>query len=186
MTLEIALLELGSRRAWRQWLKQHHTSSSGVWLVYFKEHTGIPSIPYDESVREALCFGWVDSLIRRIDDDRYARKFTPRKPGSAWSASNRKRWAELQADGSLAPAGRAAAPTGAPDATPPEVPELPDYIARALRRNRRAWSAFQGLSPRERTRYIAWIHLAKRPETKERRIRESVALLAEGKKLGLK
>lgn len=160
-----------------------------MWLVFHKDHTGVPSIPYDDAVREALCFGWIDSLIKRLDDDRYARKFTPRKPGSRWSESNRKRWAELELEGALAPSGHAASPTGAPSAVRPEVPdvpELPDYILLAFKGNPRAWRFFQDLAPRERRRFVAWIHTAKRPETRERRVRESIALLAEGKKLGLR
>jgi uncharacterized protein YdeI (YjbR/CyaY-like superfamily) len=186
---QIDELEVGTRRAWRRWLERHHASSPGVWLVFQKGHTGVASIPYDDAVREALCFGWIDSLIKRLDDDRYARKFTPRKPGSRWSESNRKRWAELEAEGALAPAGRAADPTGAPSAVRPgipDVPELPVYIARALERNRPAWRFFQDLAPRERQRFVHWIHTAKRPETRERRVRDSIALLANGRKLGLK
>ncbi|MGE0160686.1 MAG: YdeI family protein [Gemmatimonadales bacterium] len=189
MSAPLPELEVRTRRAWRTWLERHHGSSAGVWLVFHKQHTGVASVPYDDAVREALCFGWIDSLVRRLDDDRYARKFTPRKPGSAWSASNLERWAELDAAGALAPAGRAASPKGAPRATPPpptDVPELPGYIADALRRNRKAWAFFQGLPPGERRRFVGWIHVAKKAETKERRIREAVRLLAKGERLGLR
>lgn len=189
MTSKIEELDIRSRAAWRRWLERHHASSLGVWLVFHKEHTGVASIPYDDSVREALCFGWVDSLIKRLDEDRFARKFTPRRPGSKWSDSNRKRWAELEAEGALAPAGLAASPVGAPSALRPprtEIPELPSYIARAFKANTRAWRFFQDLSPREKRRFVGWIHIAKRPETKDRRIRACVALLAKGERLGLK
>ena len=90
-------LQVRSRRQWRAWLAKHHTSSPGVWLVFHKAHTGVKSIPYEDTVREALCFGWIDSLVKRLDDDRYAFKVTPRKPTSKWSDINRKRWAELKA-----------------------------------------------------------------------------------------
>jgi len=186
---QLPLLEMRSRSAWRRWLERHHTSSSGAWLVFHKQHTGVKSVLYDDSVREALCFGWIDSLVKRLDEDRYARKFTPRKPGSAWSASNLKRWAELAAAGDLAPAGLAASPKGARRATPPgraEFAELPDYIGAAFKRNRKAWSFFQGLPPGERRRFVGWIHTAKKQETKERRMREAVALLAQRQRLGLK
>jgi uncharacterized protein YdeI (YjbR/CyaY-like superfamily) len=182
-------LELRSRQAWRKWLQRHHASSPGVWLVFHKQQTGVESIPYDDAVREALCHGWIDSLVKRLDAGRYARKFTPRRPGSAWSASNVKRWAELDAAGELAAAGRAASPEGAPRATPPsraEIPELPDYIRAALERHPGAWTFFQRLPPGERRRLVGWIHVAKKPETRERRIGEAVALLAKGERLGLK
>ena len=144
------------------------------------------SIPYEESIREALCFGWVDSLIKRLDDDRYARKFTPRKPASKWSALNRKRWKELKAAGRLAAPGLAAAPTGKGYARPPAIPELPAHVARALKTSPRAWAVFRKLPPSHRREYVVWIHMAKRPETRERRVRAAIALLTAGKKLGLK
>ena len=141
---------------------------------------------YEDLVREALCFGWVDSLIKRLDDDRYAIKVTPRKPTSKWSDINRKRWNELKAAGLLAAAGLAAVPTGNTYAPHPPIPELPDYVAKALKTNLRAWRHFQALAPTHRRDFVVWIHTAKRPETRERRIRESIELLAAGKKLGLK
>jgi uncharacterized protein YdeI (YjbR/CyaY-like superfamily) len=186
MTTELETLEMRSRRHWRAWLRKHHASSRGVWLLFYKDHTGGKSIPYEDSVREALCFGWIDSLVKRLDDDRYARKFTPRKATSKWSDINRKRWVELEAADLLTAAGLAAAPTDHRYAPRPVIPELPAYIARALKANKRAWSFFQALAPTYRRHFVGWIHTARRPETREKRIRESIALLAAGKKLGLK
>ena len=186
MAAELPTLDIRSRTKWRSWLVKNHASTAGVWLIYHKDHTGVPSIDYDDSVCEALCFGWVDSLIKRLDDERYARKFTPRKPASKWSDSNRKRWAELRAAGLLAEAGLAAAPTDHTYAPKPEIPLLPPYVAQALKTNAKAWKFFQQLAPTDRRPFVVWIHLAKRPETREKRIRESIALLAAGKKLGLK
>src|SRR3982751_3718128 len=111
MTAELATVEMRSREQWRAWLGKHHASSPGIWLVRYKNHTGVKSIGYEDTVREALCFGWIDSLVKRLDDDRYALKITPRQSTSKWSDINRKRWAELKAAGLLAPAGLAAAPT---------------------------------------------------------------------------
>ena len=175
-----------NRRQWRAWLTRHHTSSQGVWLVFHKAHTGMTSIPYEDMVREALCFGWIDSLVKRLDDDRYAIKVTPRKPTSKWSNLNRSRWTELERDGLLTAAGVAAAPTDSTYAPRPVIPELPTYIAKALKTNPRAWKFFQALAPGYRRNFVVWIHIAKRPETREKRIRESISLLAAGKKLGLK
>jgi uncharacterized protein YdeI (YjbR/CyaY-like superfamily) len=186
MTPELMTLEVRNRRQWRTWLGKHHASSPGVWLVFYKDHTGVKSIPYEESVRDALCFGWIDSLIKRLDDDRYAFKVTPRQPTSKWSDINRKRWQELKAAGLLTPAGLAAAPTNNTYAPRPVIPELPPYIAKALKANPKAWSFFQGLARTHRRNFVVWIHTAKKPETRDRRIRESIQLLAAGKKLGLK
>ena len=186
MTAELMTLHVRNRRQWRAWLAKHHTSSRGVWLVFYKAHTGVKSIPYEDSVREALCFGWVDSLVKRLDDDRFALKVTPRQPTSKWSDSNRKRWTELKAAGLLTAAGLAAPPTSKTYAPRPKIPLLPAYIAKALKGNSKAWEFFRELAPTYRRDFVVWIHTAKRPETRDRRIRESIALLATGKKLGLK
>jgi len=184
--MELTTLEVRDRKDWRSWLEKHHASNPGVWLVFFKEHTRVKSIAYEDSVCEALCFGWIDSLIKRLDDDRYARKFTPRQPTSKWSDSNRKRWLELKAAGVLAAAGIEAAPTSSTYGPRPEIPELPAYIAKAFKANPKAWGYFQELTPTYRRPFVVWIHSAKREETRERRLREAVGLLAAGKRLGLK
>ena len=186
MTTELKTLRVTSRQQWRTWLSKHHASSPGIWFVFYKAHTGVKSVPLEDMVREALCFGWIDSLVKRLDDDRYAVKVTPRKPASKWSDINRKRWAELKAAGLLTPAGLAAAPTSNTYAPRPAIPELPAYIARALNADSRAWAFFRKLAPTYRRDFVVWIHTAKRTETRERRIRESIALLAAGKKLGLR
>lgn len=186
MTDELIALDIRSGHKWRAWLRKHHAASPGVWLVVHKDHTGVKSVPYEEAVRHALCFGWIDSLIKRIDEDRYARKFTPRQPTSKWSDINRTRWSELEQQGLLAAPGLAAAPSGNRYAPHPAIPDLPAYIAKALKANRQAWQSFQSLAPTYRRHFVVWIHMAKRPETRANRIRESIALLAAGKKLGLK
>jgi uncharacterized protein YdeI (YjbR/CyaY-like superfamily) len=186
MNSELINLHFRTRKEWRAWLVKNHESSPGIWFVFNKSHTGQKTIPYEDMVREALCFGWIDSLIKRIDDDRYSMKVTPRKPSSKWSNLNRKRWAELKAAGLLTKAGLAAAPTNNDYAARPAVPELPGYIAEVFQKDVKAWEFFQELAPSYRRYFIGWIHSAKRPETREKRIRESVRLLAARKKLGLK
>jgi uncharacterized protein YdeI (YjbR/CyaY-like superfamily) len=186
MAGNLIMLDVRTRERWRQWLAKHYASSPGIWLVRHKLRTCVESMPYEELVREALCFGWVDSLIRRLDDDRYAIKVTPRKPTSKWSEINRRRWNELKAAGLLAAPGLAAAPTGNSYAPHPPIPKLPAYIAKAFKTNHQAWQHFQALAPTYRRDFVVWIHMAKRPETRERRIRESIELLSAGKKLGLK
>jgi uncharacterized protein YdeI (YjbR/CyaY-like superfamily) len=186
MSADLPLLEIRTRREWRAWLAKHHDSSNGVWLVCHKDHTGVKSIPSEDIVREALCFGWIDSLIKRLDDDRYARKVTPRKPTSNWSDVNRQRWKELDEAGLLAAPGRAAAPTDNRYAAKPTIPDMPGYISTALKTNPKAWAFFQTLAPSYRRHFVVWIHIAKQKATREQRIRESIALLAAGKKLGLK
>jgi uncharacterized protein YdeI (YjbR/CyaY-like superfamily) len=186
MSRDLITLDVRTRLGWRRWLERHHAASPGIWLLRHKKHTGVESMPYEDVVCEALCFGWVDSLIKRLDDNRYAIKVTPRQPTSNWSDLNRKRWKELKAAGLLAAPGLAAAPTANRYAPKPKIPELPAYIATAFKGNSKAWTFFQGLSVRNRRDFVVWIHTAKRPETRERRLRRSLDLLSAGKKLGLK
>ena len=139
--------------------------------------------PQVEGQKEVGC---IDSLVKRLDDDRFAIKVTPRQPTSKWSAANRKRWKQLHEAGRLAAPGVAAVPTANRYAPRPTIPELPAYVAKAFKTNRSAWQHFQALAPTYRRDFVVWIHTAKRPETREKRIRESIALLSAGKKLGLK
>jgi len=182
-----------TRERWRRWLAKNHDSASEVWLIFHKQHTGTPCVAYSDALDEALCYGWIDSLVKRIDDDRYARKFTPRKPESNWSSINIKRYNELKAAGKLAAPGIARSPDGRPvvDRPPPE--SLPTDFAshlkraeKALKQDGRAGTALEALAPSHRLRYFHWIAMAKREETRESRLREAIALLRSGKKLGLK
>lgn len=180
-------LDARSREQWRNWLRRHHDSETEIWLVFYKRHTGEKSVAYEDAVEEALCFGWIDSLVRRLDEDRYARKFTPRKPDSRWSTSNRQRYEKLKARGLLALSGRARAPTErSGDAPQRSVSVMPSYIEEQLKTDARAWDHFQQLAPSYRRAYIAWIDSAKREQTKLKRLRQAVRLLAAGEKLGLK
>ena len=175
---------------WRDWLAEHHDSEAEVWLVFHKVHTGVASIDYFDALDEALCFGWVDSLVKRLDDRRYARKFTPRRADSCWSAVNRKRYAALEASGRLKQPGVDRAPTDRTyDPRPPryKMPsKIPDYIAKALKAHPSALRHFEALAPSHRRQYVGWIDTAKREETKARRLEEAIRLLKAGKPLGLK
>ena len=186
MTAALETLDVRTRERWRTWLRKRHASSPGVWFVFHKTHSGVACVSYEDAVREALCVGWIDSLVKRLDDDRYALKFTPRKPDSKWSDLNQRRWAELKAAGALTAEGLAAAPTENRYAPRPRIPVLPAYIANTFKSNPKAWRFFQTLPPTARRQYVVWIHVAKRPETRDKRLRASVTLLAAGKQLGLK
>jgi uncharacterized protein YdeI (YjbR/CyaY-like superfamily) len=175
---------------WREWLESHHDSEPEVWLVFHKKHTNVPSLAYSDALDQALCFGWVDSLVKRLDASRYLRKFTPRKADSRWSPINRKRYAVLKAAGRLEPGGINRPPTDRGYGPRPlrfELPRtIPHYIQKALEERPAAWRHFQALAPSHRRRYIGWIETAKREETKLRRLRETIRLLAAGKPLGFK
>lgn len=179
---------LKTRREWRNWLKENHEKSDGIWLVFYKKHTGKPSLDYEDAVQECLCFGWIDSIIKKIDDERYVRKMTPRKPNSQWSESNRARITVLRNQGLMTRAGiskvKEAEKNGRWDES--EIPpEIPAELLNELAKNRIAETFFNQLAPSYRKQFIGWIASAKRKETIERRVMEAIALLEQGKKLGM-
>src|SRR5262245_56516004 len=172
-----------TRSQWRQWLtKNHAREKEGIWLVFHKKATGRLALSYEESVEEALCFGWVDSLIKRIDDDTYCRKFTPRKDDSAWSNLNKRRVVKITKEGLMTAFGQAkvdAAVKSGRWATALRrlviKVEIPQEFSEALGRDRKANDFFQKLAPTYRKHFIGWIITAKRPETRAKRITESLA-----------
>lgn len=185
-------LYVTDREQWRDWLSEHYGAQDGVWLVFYKKETAKPTIEYEAAVEEALCFGWIDGILKKLDEARYARKFTPRRNNSGWSELNKKRAEKMLRKGKMTQAGlakiNAAKKLGRWDKDPrPAISfDVPPGLERALSRNKKAKETFEKLAPSHRRHYIAWVAVAKRPETKERRIAESIALLEQGKKLGLK
>lgn len=191
-SLEKDQLYVTNRDQWRCWLKEHHDTVTVIWLVFYKKETGKPSIPYDDAVEDALCFGWIDSIVKKIDEQRYMRKFTPRNTNSVWSELNKTRVEKMIRAGRMTPAGQekidAAKKNGKwnkPDR--PQISfDLPPEFKQALDQNSKAKTFFATLAPSYRKHYIGWIATAKRPETRERRIKESIQLLSKNQKLGMK
>jgi uncharacterized protein YdeI (YjbR/CyaY-like superfamily) len=185
-----------NRVEWRAWLEKHHKTKTEVWLIYYKKDSGRLRIPYDDAVEEALCFGWVDSLVKRIDDEKFAQKFTPRKNQQKWSEHNKRRARAMIAQGKMTDAGLAVIGNGILDSdqhpAASKSPDrqrfdtVPDFVQKALNRNKKALEYFETLAPSHRRHYIGWITMAKRPETQQRRLAEAIELLSQNKKLGLK
>ena len=181
-----------TRDEWRKWLEKNHVRSSGVWLIFYRKESGKPALEYDASVEEALCFGWIDSIIKKLDDERYVRKFTPRKPDSRWSELNKSRVEKLMKQGLMTGPGIAmveeAKIAGSWEASGrPDISlEVPPELERAMVKNKKAKACFDQLAPSYRKQYIWWISTAKRQETREKRLSEAIILLEQGKKLGLK
>jgi uncharacterized protein YdeI (YjbR/CyaY-like superfamily) len=172
-----------SRKEWRAWLKKHHTTSPGVWLVYAKKHTGIPTLTYDESVEEALCFGWIDSLRHPVDDTLWKMVFTPRKPKSRWSAPNKKRVEAMVAAGLMTAAGMAmvaiAKKNGTWDAlSQVETLQAPDDLAKAVSANRAAKKNWPDYPANIKKLFLLRLTDAKRPETRAKRIVAIVDIIA--------
>lgn len=173
-----------TREQWRAWLAANHESSPGIWLVTYKKSSGRPHLLYDDLVEEALCFGWIDSQARKLDEERSQLLMTPRRLGSRWSRSNKERIAKLTHKGMLASAGLAVIERAKQDGTWSALDDVenliePSDLAAALDAEaaaRRHWEAF----PRSARRGILeWILSAKRPETRARRIEQTATLAAE-------
>lgn len=180
------------REQWRKWLSEHHAGVAGIWLIFYKKETRQPTIDYEDAVEEALCFGWIDSIIKKIDNDRYVRKFTPRKDKSRWSALNKKRANKMIKEGRMTDLGltkiKAAKKSGLweKDGRPQISLDVPAELSKVLAQNKKAKENFDKLALSYRRQYIGWIAIAKKAETKKRRIEESITLLEKGKILGMK
>lgn len=176
-------LEFRDRATWRAWLRRHHRTAPGVWLVYHKKASGTPSVRYEEAVREALCYGWIDSLVRAMDTERYRQLFTPRKPGSIWSSTNKRRVAALVAEGRMTKTGLAKAAAANADGSwrsldAAETLRIPADLRRALAAEGDALRQFRGYAPALRKSMLYWLTSAKRAETHARRLAKLVAYAA--------
>ena len=183
-----------SQHAWRRWLEANHGAAAEVWLVFYKNHArgpGRPTLSYAQAVEQAICFGWIDGLKLRVDDERYTHRFTPRKTDSHWSETNRERLARMRSQGLMAAAGEEAVAasirTGAwHRSARASAVGAPRELFDALGRDAEARAGYDALSPSERRRYEVWIGMAKRDETRARRLAESLAKLRRGEKLGMR
>ncbi|MEN8230207.1 MAG: YdeI/OmpD-associated family protein [Bacteroidota bacterium] len=190
---EIKKLRVKSIEAWRDWLKENHNKEEVIWLVYKKKSEGEVPFDYSMSLDEALCFGWVDSLLRTIDEQEYMRKFTPRKPTSTWSEHNKKRVERLIREGRMTKAGmktiEVARKNGMWDrgVNPPEVnDEIPGVLLQVFQNRSKARDNYFMMSNSCQRQYNIWINMAKRAETIRKRVEESIRKLEKGEELGLK
>jgi uncharacterized protein YdeI (YjbR/CyaY-like superfamily) len=185
-------LHFANRRDWRSWLEKNNETKREAWLIFYKKHTGKPNVTYDEAVEEALCFGWIDSIIKRIDHEKFARKFTHRKPNSNWSESNKKRAQKMIAQGRMTKAGLELI-NGAKqhgkwnrNSLPKKEYPVPQYVKHALRSNEKALANFNKLAPSYRRQYVAWVDSAKKEKTRRKRLVEVIGVLERNEKLGMK
>jgi uncharacterized protein YdeI (YjbR/CyaY-like superfamily) len=178
------LLYVTNRRAWRSWLAAHHKTAREVWLVYYKKRAGKPRIPYNDAVEEALCYGWIDSIQRTVDQNRFAQRFTPRKASGTWSEMNKERARRLIRRGKMTAAGLAALQDGlTPAKRPPPV--APD-ILRTLKRDKRVWKTFRAFPRSYKRIRMGWIEAArKRPKLFRQRLRYFVKMTAQNTRFGM-
>jgi uncharacterized protein YdeI (YjbR/CyaY-like superfamily) len=165
------------RQGWRDWLSAHHADRPGIFLVLPRRGRG--RLTYDEAVEEALCFGWIDGRVQPIDDQRVRQHFAPRRPGGTWARSNKERVERLEREGRMTPAGRRVVETAQRDGSwnaldDIEALMIPPDLAAALRHNAAAAGRFEAFSPSVRRAFLWWIKSARRPETRARRIADTV------------
>lgn len=174
------------REAWRAWLERHHATESRVWVVYPKKNSRRRGVTYDEAVEEALCFGWIDSKVRSIDDERLQQLFSRRKRGSTWARSNKERVARLVRQGRMTDAGMAAVERAKEDGSwtvleEIDALEMPADLAEALAADEMAARNFDAFSPSIKKGFLWWVRSAKREQTRAKRIAETVRLAAENR-----
>ena len=177
---EAKLLYVTNRREWRDWLKSHYKSEKEIWLVYYKKHTGKPRILYNDAVEEALCFGWIDSIVKGIDEDSFAQRFSLRNPRTPYSQANKERLREMVKQGKVADEVLSTL-----DNLAEEQFEIPPDILKAIKANKKAWKNFQTFSqPYIRIR-VAFIDGARnRPQEFTKRLGYFIEMTGKNKQFG--
>ncbi len=183
-----------TRLAWRAWLARNHAQEKGIWLAYYKKASGKKSVTYEEALQEALCYGWIDSTVGRVDAVRYKQKYTPRKDKSVWSSSNKARVEKLIAEGRMAPPGLAKVEAAKRNGSWESLSdidrigrgaEIPADLIEALAANGPARVTFDTRPPSEKKLWAYWVLSAKKPETRVRRVEETVKRLLAGRRPGM-
>lgn len=176
-----------NRQEWREWLSENYEKAAGIWLVYYKKASGKPRVTYDEAVEEALCFGWIDSLPRKLDDERAKLLFTPRKLNSVWSKLNKTRVEKLVANGAMTEIGLAKIEAAKIDGSwntlnDSDDLKIPDDLLEKLADNKIAQANFDKFSASVRKNILAWIASAKRDATRVDRLEKTVEMAAKNKR----
>lgn len=183
-------LKMPARADWRAWLQANHASVDAVWLVFPRKELGRPSVRYEEAVEEALCFGWIDGVLNKLDAGWYAIRFTPRKPRSIWSKANVERVERMMRAGLMTDRGRAvyeaAVASGAVAAAyaVKDPVALPEELADALQSDARAATLFASLSESQRRMWMRWVLSVKQPASRRKKAGEALALILAGWKAG--
>jgi len=185
-------LYVKTRNEWRDWLSKNYNTKKEIWLIYYKKHTGKERILYDDAVEEALCFGWIDSTVKKIDEEKYAQKYTPRNVKSNWSELNIKRVEKLIKEEKMTDTGLSKFNpqyknyNKVKEVEKTELIIIPADLLSALKRNKIALKYFNNFAPSYKILSIKWIDNAKKEITRQKRIKEVVNLASENKKIGMK
>lgn len=179
------------RDEWRLWLEKNHQTATEIWLIYMKKHTKKQSVSYTEAVEEALCFGWIDSLVKSIDSNSYMQKYTPRKKNSVWSLVNKKRVEKMIAENKMTKAGMEMVEIAKKNGwwekaySSKQSFTIPEEFLKALNDNPKADAFYKKLSPSHQNQYIGYIVTAKKAETRLNRIAKVIDLLEKGIKAAM-
>ncbi|MDP4175990.1 MAG: YdeI/OmpD-associated family protein [Bacteroidota bacterium] len=183
-------LHVTTAKEWRAWLKKNHLKENVIWLVFYKQSANKPILPLEDAIGEALCYGWIDSIIKKIDEERYVRKFTPRTNKNKWSEVNKARVRELIKEGRMTEFGLSKVTFPLEESSEDKLPtqkkkvlDIPPFLEKALKADALAWKNFNNLAPSYRRIYLLWITSAKKEETMAKRVAEAVELLRQNKKL---
>jgi uncharacterized protein YdeI (YjbR/CyaY-like superfamily) len=180
-----------NREEWRKWLEINHNRSEGIWMVYYKKHSSKESVSYNDAVEEALCFGWIDSLVKTLDNEKYKQKYTPRRKNSVWSKINKERIEKMINEGKMTSFGMKKVKEAKLNGEWEKAyemrtkPELPQDLKIELQKNEDAWQNFQNFAQSYQSTYIYWLNSAKRPETREKRIKQIIKHAHENQKPGI-
>lgn len=171
-------LYVTNREDWRAWLEKNYKTKKEIWLLFYKKHTKKKTIPYDDAVEEALCFGWIDSTVKRIDHEKHVQRFTPRNLNSVWSKYNVDRVKRMIKEGKMTKIGLDKYEYGIKKKLQAhlinEAPSVPKDLHELLKKDKQALDNFNNLGKSYRAMYIYWINSAKKQETRERRIKKVV------------
>ena len=185
---DLEIIPFASATDWEQWLEQNHAISKGIWLQMYKKESGIESVTYPQALDVALCYGWIDGQLKTIDALSYARRFTPRRPRSIWSKRNIEHIARLTAEGRMKPAGLKEAEAAKADGRwdvaydSPGNMNLPDDFIIELSKNKSASEFYESLNKTNKYAICWRIQTAVKPETREKRIKEILEMLAREEK----
>jgi uncharacterized protein YdeI (YjbR/CyaY-like superfamily) len=185
---EMPVLSFASSEEWSKWMEENHAKSNGVWLRFFKKDSGEKTVTYSEALEEALCYGWIDGQVNKFDDQSYIQRFTPRRPKSIWSKRNTEKAERLIREGKMKKAGMEQVELAKADGRWQQAYDsstnmkLPEDFLQELSKNKKAKTFFEGLNKTNQYA-IAWrLQTAKKPETREKRLKEILAMMREGKK----
>jgi uncharacterized protein YdeI (YjbR/CyaY-like superfamily) len=184
-------LFFANRSEWHKWLEVNHNKCDSIWVIYFKKNSKKESVSYNDAVEEALCFGWIDSIVKSIDNETYKQKYTPRRKNSIWSKVNKNRVEKMIMEGKMTSFGMVKVEEAKMNGQWAKAygarikPEIPDDLKNALEKNQIARNNFYNFSDSYQTTYIYWLNSAKRNETRIKRLNEIIKLACENRKPGI-